>query len=193
MDVEYEVPDEAKIPAANIYDIDLSDVSEQAPEVASEIIRLGELLRLGDETPEEFRLLCQLLFDYGKVSEAEHLLRANLEEGDENHALYLRLFGKAKEEEFLRAIEDFQTAFNTKIHHKESFGFLHTVYELDPLPVEEAPFPLFAEESCEVLFDYNEKDAITAHVENIELGGYVILQWIGGKWSVTEISGEDQR
>jgi hypothetical protein len=100
LDDEYEIPDEAKIPAANISDIDLSDITEQAPEVAAEIIRLGELLRLGDETPEEFRLLCQLLFDYGKVAEAEYLLQRNLEARDENHALYLRLFGRAKEEEF---------------------------------------------------------------------------------------------
>jgi hypothetical protein len=191
MDDEYEVPDEVKIPGFNIADIDLSDIAEQAPEVAAEITRIGELMHFGDETPEEFRLMCQLLFDYGGISDAEQLLRNNLEEGDETHALYLRLFGREKEEEFAKAIEDFQTAFKAKLRHKETSGFLNTAYELEPLPVEEAYHPLFAEESVEVWFTYSEIDAVTAHVENMELGGYVILQWVSGTWSVTEVSGDE--
>jgi hypothetical protein len=186
MDDEYEVPDEAKIPAANIADVDLSDIAEQAPEVAAEITRLGEFLRRGDETPEEFRRLCQLLFDNGKVSKAEYLLRRNLDEGDENHVLYLRLFGREKEAEFARAIEGFQAAFKAKLHHKKSFGFLYTAYELEPMSVEEAYHPLFAEETVEVWFDYSEKDVITAQVANMNLGGFIILQWTGGKWIITD-------
>jgi hypothetical protein len=188
MEDEYETPEEAKIYAFNIYDIDLSDIAERAPEVAAEIIRIGELMRFGDETPEEFRFMCQLLFDYGEISEAERILRNNLEEGDETHALYLRLFGRVKEEEFAKAIEDFQTFFRVKLRHKKTHGFLNTSYELEPIPVEEAYHPLFAGEPVEVWFIYSEIDAVTAQVDNMELGGYVILEWTGGKWSVTEIS-----
>ena len=180
MDDEYIIPDEAKIPAANIADVDLSDMAEHALEVAAEITRLGDLLRLGDETPEEFRRLCQLLFDQGKVAKAEYLLRRNLEEGDENHALYLRLFGRAKEEEFLRAIENFQTAFNAKLRHKESYGFLYRAYGPELCSVEEAPFPVFAE-ACEVRFDYSEEDAITAEVESLESGRWMTLKWFDDK------------
>jgi hypothetical protein len=188
MEDEYETPDEAKIPAATIADVDLLDIAEQTPEVYAEIIRLDDLLGRGDETPEEFRLLCQLLFNHGKVAKAEYLLRRNLEEGDENHALYLRLFGRAREQVFLRAIEDFQTAFNANLLHKESYGFLHRMYELESYSVEEAPFSVFADESCEVYFDYSEEDAVTAEVDSLESDRYVTLQWIGGKWIVTDQS-----
>lgn len=187
MDDECNIPDEAKIPAATIADMDLSDIAKQAPEVAAEITRLGDLLHRGEETPEEFRLLCQILFEQGKVSKAEYLLRRNLEEGDENHALYLRLFGRVKEQEFSRAIQDFQTAFKANLHHKESYSFLHSVYELEPFSLEEAPFPVFAE-ACEVGFYYSEQDAVTAEVDGLESDRYVTLNWFGDKWIVTDQS-----
>jgi hypothetical protein len=98
------------IPAANIGDTDLIALAQTIPDAATGIARLEALMNRGEETKEEFRRLCQLLFDVGSIAAAEYLLRRNLDDY-EGKALYTRLFGTAKQEEFDAAIEAFECQF----------------------------------------------------------------------------------
>src|SRR5262245_58399644 len=106
--------DRFAIPAANIGDTDLVALAQTNPAAAKEIARLEGLMNRGEETNEEFLHLCRLLFDVGSVAASEILLRRNLDYY-EGHALYVRLHGTAKQEEFAAAIEAFKSQFDVDL------------------------------------------------------------------------------
>lgn len=100
--------DPSKIPAATIQDVDLSSAD---PTVAAEIIRLGNLMEWGKETPEQFVELIGLLVRAGHSEKTEYLLRRNLEVVADSPGLYLELFGSVRPDEFAAAVESFQRQF----------------------------------------------------------------------------------
>src|SRR5262245_57493169 len=106
--------DRHKIPAANIGDTDLEALARTNPTAAKEIARIEDLMNHGEETKEEFLKLCQLLFDVGSAVASEYLLRRNLDYY-EGRALYVRLFGTTKQEEFQTAIEAFKSQFDVDL------------------------------------------------------------------------------
>lgn len=89
----------------------------------------------GEETDEEFRQLCQLLYDVGCVAKSDELLRANATEGDNNHALYMRLHGANAEIQFNQAVDCFQRQFGVALTRQRSPRYLNVVYSSKPLSV----------------------------------------------------------
>ena len=125
--------DAGAIPAANIGDTDLVVVAQTRPAVAKEIARLEDLMNRGEETKEEFLRLCQLLFDVGSIVASEYLLRRNLD-CYEGHALYVRLFGTTRQDEFNAAIEAFESQFDLKLKLLAEKDFLVSAFRADGGP-----------------------------------------------------------
>src|SRR3954447_19813797 len=121
------------IPAANIGDTDLVALAQTNPAAAKEIARLEDLMNRGEETKEEFLKLCQLLFDAGSVAASELLLRRNLDYY-EGHALYARLFGTERQEEFDAAIEAFESQFDLELVLVAEEDFLVSTFRADGGP-----------------------------------------------------------
>src|SRR5438128_8649027 len=138
------------IPAANIGDTDLSALAKTNPDAAKEIARLEDLMNRGEETKEEFRRLCQLLFDVGSVGAAEILLRRNLDYY-EGRALYTQLFGTAKQEEFDAAIEAFKSQFNLELVLVTQNDFLISTFHADGGAPRSDAFALLSR-PCEIEF-----------------------------------------
>jgi hypothetical protein len=150
------------IPAANIGDTDLVALAQTNPAAAKDIARLEDLMNHGEETKEEFLQLCQLLFDVGSVKASEYLLRRNLDYY-EGHALYLRLFGTARQEEFDAAIEAFKSQFNVDLVVIAEKDFLVSKYRSEGGPPRSDDFALLSR-PCEIKFGYIEQDTIEADV-----------------------------
>lgn len=167
--------EEGAIPAANIEDVDMESVAQRDPAAAQEIAELATLLGQGEETEEQFRRLCQVLYELDEKAEAEYLLRRNLEEGDENHKLYLQLFGTLKIDELRAAINAFEAQFEAKLEFIEKLGFLDETYRCSKLTLFEGP--------CEVRFDYAEKNVITADACS-DGDDYLILHWKIKLWEI---------
>src|SRR4051794_32325962 len=121
--------DRGAIPAASIGDTDLLALAQTNPALAKEIACLEDLMNRGVETKEEFLRLCQLLFDAGSVEASEYLLRRNLDYY-EGQALYLRLFGTTRQEEFRTAIEAFKSQFDVDLVLIAEKSFLVTKFRL---------------------------------------------------------------
>jgi hypothetical protein len=115
------------IPAANIGDTDLVAIALTHPEQAKEIGHLAHLMENGRDTHEEFVRLCQLLCDVGENSVAEILLRRNMD-GPSDVAIYRRLFGPGKENEFAAAVSAFQLQFNLTLSLVTEDDFLVTTF-----------------------------------------------------------------
>jgi len=175
------------IPAANIGDTDLAALAQTNPEAAKEIGRLEELMNRGEETKEEFLRLCQLLFDVGSIAASEYLLRRNLNYY-EGHALYQRLFGTGKQEEFEDAIEAFKSQFGLELALVAQNDFLVSTFHSGGGPPRSDAFALLLK-PCEIRFDYIEQEKIEAEVTLLDPGRDVfdadecmLLSFVQGVW-----------
>src|SRR5262249_5604120 len=154
--------DAGAIPAATIGDTDLVALAQTNPAAAKEIARLEDLMNRGEETKEEFLQLCQLLFDVGSVEASEYLLRRNLDYY-EGRALYVRLFGTARQEEFDVAIEAFKSQFDVDLVLIAERDFLVSTFRSHGSPSRSDAFALLSR-PCEIKFSYIEQDTIEADV-----------------------------
>jgi hypothetical protein len=175
------------IPAANIGDTDLVALAQTNPAAAREIARLNDLMNRGEETKEEFLQLCQLLFDVGSVDASEYLLRRNLDYYA-GHALYLRLFGTARQEEFDAAIEAFKSQFNVDLVLMAEKDFLISKFRSGSGQRRSDAFALLSR-PCEIMFGYIEQDKIEAQVTLFAPGRTVldadecmVLFFVNGIW-----------
>ncbi|MCE9547170.1 MAG: hypothetical protein K8T25_16980 [Planctomycetia bacterium] len=177
------------IPAANIGDIDLEVLAQTDPESAREIARLDALMNLGEESKEEFRRLCKLLFDAGSVAAAEILLRRNLDYY-EGEALYLQLFGSTKEDEFVFAMEAFKSQFEIDLVLEKENQFLVSTYHSGGGPPRWDDFRLLSQ-PCEIKFGYFEQDKIEADITLLDPGRDIfradeclLLFFVNGVWEI---------
>jgi hypothetical protein len=137
--------DPTKIPAATVQDVDLSDAD---PALAAEVRRLGDLIELGRETPDEFARLVRLLVEASQRAKAEYLLRRNYEVAVGGLGLYRELFGTGKADEFAAAVEAFGTQFGVRLEFIASRHFLEGDYRVNPGPPRADEFALLGE-PCE--------------------------------------------
>ena len=170
--------DDYIIPAASIADVDLAAIAKQDPAAAKEIVRLGDLLANGEETDEDILALCQLLHDFGEQAEAEHLLRRSLEYS-ESQALYARLFGTVKQEEFHASIEAFKSEFNVELEFVKRLDFLDEVYAISQNAGQDDRVVAIGNT---VNFSYVLKETIEAVVEEQSSRECLMLQWVNGTW-----------
>jgi hypothetical protein len=181
--------DRYAIPAANIGDTDLVALAQTNPAAAKEIARLEDLMNRGQETRKEFLQLCQLLFDVGSVAASELLLRRNLDYY-EGHALYVRLFGTAKQEEFHAAIEAFKSQFDVDLVLIAEKDFLVSVFHTDGGPPRFDDFDLLSR-PCEIKFGHIEQDNVEAVVTLLDPGREIfdadecmLLFSVNGVWEL---------
>lgn len=174
--------DPSAIPAATIQDVDLSAAD---PALAAQIRRLGDLMDRGAETPEQFAELVRLLVRAGQVRKAEYLLRRNLVAAADGPALYRKLFGTARPDEFAAAVERFQSQFRVELEFVSSSGLLDGLYRVRPGPPRSDAFRLLGE-PCEVQIDYSDPDVVTADVWGESDEDYLLLRWVAGAWRLVE-------
>jgi hypothetical protein len=179
--------DAGAIPAANIGDTDLVALAQTNPAAAKEIARLEELMNRGEETKEEFLRLCQLLFNVGSVEVSEYLLRRNLDYY-EGHALYIRLFGTARQDEFNVAIEAFKSQFDLELTLVAEKYFLVSTFRTEGGPARFDTFALLSR-PCEIKIGYIEQDTIEADVilfapgrDVIDANECMVLFFVNGVW-----------
>lgn len=166
------------IPAASIANINIGAIESRSRKAACEIRRLGNLMEKGEDTKEDLGQLIQLLFEMDEKTEAEYLLRRNLEIGEESHTLYLKLFGKQKIKLFREAIAGFATQFHTELAIREESDFLDETYLLPPYQT----IPPLPSGPCEVRFDFSERDFVSSDVCQLEGNEYVVLKWVEDQW-----------
>lgn len=170
--------DRSAIPAATVQDVDLSAAD---PMLTAEILRLGELMERGDETPEQFADLIRLLIRAGHPRKAEYLLRRNLEVVADGPRLYQELFGTGRPDEFTASVEGFRRQFEVGLEFISSRGFLDALYRVLPGPPRSDVFRLLGE-PCEVRIEYSDPDAVVADVSSLSSEEYLLLRWVGGAW-----------
>ncbi len=179
------------IPAANIGDTDLVALAQTNPLAATEIARLEDLMNRGEETKEEFRQLCHLLFDVGSVAASEYLLRRNLDYY-EGGPLYLQLFGTARQEEFDAAIEAFKSQFDLELALVSEKAFLVSTFRADGGPPRSDAFELLSR-PCDIKFGYIEQGKIEADVtlldperEAFDADECMLLFFMNGVWELAD-------
>jgi hypothetical protein len=183
--------DRFAIPAANIGDTDLVALARTNPAAAKEIARLEDLMNRGEETKEEFLQLCQLLFDVGSIAASEILLRRNLDYY-EGHALYVRLHGTAKQEEFATAIEAFKSQFEVDLVLIAEKEFLISLFRSDGGPQRFDDLGLLSR-PCEIKFGYIEQEKVEADVtlldprrEVFDADECLLLFFVNGVWELAD-------
>lgn len=183
--------DRYAIPAANIGATDLVALAQTNPAAAKEISRLEDFMNRGKETKAQFLQLCQLLFDVGPIAASEILLRRNLDYY-EGHALYVRLHGTAKQEEFATAIEAFKSHFEVDLVLMEEKDFLISLYRTDGGPPRFDDLGLLSR-PCKIKFGYIEQDKVEADVTLLDPGGEdfdadecLLLFFVNGVWEVAD-------
>ena len=183
--------DRYAIPAANIGDTDLVALAQTNPAAAKEITRIEDLMNRGEETKEEFLQLCQLLFAVGSIAASEILLRRNLD-CYEGHALYFRLHGTAKQEEFAAAIEGFKSQFKVDLVLIAEKDFLISLFRSDGGPQRFDDLDLLSR-PCEIKFGYIEQDKVEADVTLLDLGREVfdadeclLFFFVNGVWEIAD-------
>jgi hypothetical protein len=182
---------EHAIPAANIGDTHLIALARTNPDAAKEIARLEALMNRGEETDDDFLRLCQLLFDVGSVAAAELLLRRNLDYY-QGEALYARLFGTAKQEEFDAAIEAFTLQFSLDVVLVAQREFLVAVFHTHGGPPRSGAFALLSK-PCEIRFGYIEPEKVEADIVLLDPGRTVfdaeeclLLFFVNGVWEIAD-------
>jgi hypothetical protein len=178
------VDDRFAIPAATIQDLDLSLAD---PALAAEIRRLGALIEHGEETPEQFARIVELLVQAGHTQKAEYVLRRNQDVVANGPALYDQLFGRQKPTEFEAAIDAFRVQFGVRLQLVDSPGFLEAVYHSAPGPLA-SDRPILLGQACEVAFAYAQPHMIEAEVSCLADDAFLQLNWVNGKWSGSPIS-----
>ena len=180
------------IPAASIGDIDLDAVAQNNPTAAKEIARLKDLMGRGEETPEEFCILCELLYDVGETANSEYLLRRNLDEDDPSHDLYFKLFGNDKPDEFDNAIESFKSQFNVSLTFVEKNDFLDTTFNSSDGPPRSDIFELLSN-PCEIRFGFTRQDKIECDITKLNsrrdahrIGESLFMFFVNGVWEIAD-------
>jgi len=130
----------------------------------------------------------------GSVAASEILLRRNLEYY-EGHALYVRLHGTAKQEEFAAAIETFKSQFDLALELVAEKDFLISVYRSDGCPPRFDDLGLLSK-PCEIKFGYIEQDKVEADVTLLDPGREVfnadeilLLFFVNGVWELADPMG----
>ena len=179
------------IPAANIGNVDLGALAEKHPIAAKEIARLASLMYRGDETPDEFRRLCQMLFEVGATADSEYLLRRNVSDANDA-ALYAKLFGTTKQGDFDTAVAAFECQFEIELSLVEQHDFLVCKYHSNGCPPRDDAFRLLSR-PCEVEIAYIERDQIEAEIvidepsrTVFDLGECLSLSFINGVWEIVD-------
>jgi hypothetical protein len=172
--------DQTEIPAATVQDVDLSDAD---PALAAEVRRLGDLMELGHETPDEFARLVRVLVEAGQRAKGEYLLRRNYEVALGGLGIYRELFGTEKPDEFAAAVEAFGTQFGVRLEFIASRHFLEGDYRVNPGPPRADEFALLRE-PCEVRFDFAGPDFVAADVTKESDQRYQLLRWVRGVWEL---------
>lgn len=182
---------EYAIPAASIGDTDLDAVARSNPDAAKEIARLEDLMNRGEETKDEFLCLCQLLFDVGSVAAAEILLRRNLDYY-EGEALYTKLFGTEKQDEFAAAIHAFESQFNIQLSRTENNDFLVSTFHSVGGPPRSEDLELLTQ-PCEIKIGYIEQDKIEADIvlldperEVFSADECLCMYFVNGVWEIAD-------
>jgi hypothetical protein len=174
--------DPSPIPGATVQDVDLSGIP---PATAAQILRLGQVMERGDETPEQMAQLVRLLHQAGFGAKSEYLLRRNMETVADGLALYRELHGTEKPDAFAAAIEAFADQFSLDLRFVEERDFLDRLYRTTPRAARFDEFRLLSG-PCEVRFDYASADAVEADVSGLADEEYMILRWINGVWEAAE-------
>jgi hypothetical protein len=176
------------IPAANIGNTDLVALALTDPAAAKEIARLEDLMNRGEESKEEFLRLCQLLYDVGSREAAEILLRRNLDHY-EGEALYLRLFGTTKPDEYAAAIETFKSQFGVELRLVKQDDFLVKTFHSDGGPVRSDSFAVLSN-PCVIKIGHIERDRVEADVTPLDadrdvfdLEECLLLFFVDGAWT----------
>jgi hypothetical protein len=179
------------IPAASIGDTDLDAVAQSNPAAAKEIARLEALMNRGEESKDDFLRLCQLLFDVGSVAAAEILLRRSLDYY-EGEALYTRLFGTTKQDEFDCAIQAFESQFNLQLSLTEKNDFLVSTFHANGGPPRSDDFELLTH-PCEIKIGYIEQDKIEADIvlldperEVFSADECLFMYFVNGVWEIAD-------
>lgn len=184
------------IPAANIGNVDLVAIAEKHPVAAKEISRLATLMYRGDETPDEFRRLCELLFEVGATVDSEYLLRRNVSDAVDE-ALYAELFGTSKREDFDAAVAAFRCQFEIELSLVQEHDFLVCKFRSVGCRRRDDAFRLLSC-PCEVEIGFIERDRIEAEIVLDEPGRTVFnqdeclsLNFISGVWEIVEPIDQD--
>ncbi|WP_425614708.1 hypothetical protein NA78x_004583 [Anatilimnocola sp. NA78] len=135
-----------------------------------------------------------MLFDVGSVAASEILLRRNLDY-HEGHALYLRLFGTAKQEEFQAAIDAFKSQFDVDLVLHAEKNFLVSVFHTNGGQTRFDDFALLSR-PCEIKFGYIEQDKVEADVTLLDPGRevfdadeFILLFFLNGVWKLADSTG----
>jgi hypothetical protein len=148
----------------------------------------------GKATERDFLGLVKLLHRVGCPTEAEYLLRTNLlvfAEDDQppyedkaRLAVYVELFGTAKQEEFAVGIAAFSKQFSAKLTHaRRDVSFWHG-YNIKPRRACLGRYGL-RDEPCYVNFEYQAKDCIEAQMWSSKSEDRLIfLGWAQGAWEI---------
>ena len=88
------------------------------------------LMNRGKETKDEFLRLCQLLVDVGSRQKI-FFRNLNYYEGE---ALYTKLLGTTKQDEFDAAIQAFKSRFNVQLSRTENDELLVSIFRIDGGP-----------------------------------------------------------
>lgn len=183
--------DDYLIPAASIGDVDFDELERTNPDAAREIRRINSLMINGEDSKAEFLRLCRLLFDVGKHTASEYLLRRNLD-CYEGAALYGELFGSAKEDEFNVAIDAFRVQFEVELNHIRDEAFLVRYYHAVNCPARFDDLRLLSQ-PCEIKFGYIERDKIEADIMLLDPGRDVfkardclLLFFVNGVWEIVD-------
>lgn len=172
---------------------DLGAIEAADPSALVALRRFEKLQCKRKATERDFVDLVKLLHRAGCSTEAEYFLRCNLlvakderspyEDDKDRLALYVELFGTAKQEEFAAAIAAFSEQFAAKLTRGAGTTFwlgYHTVPR-------RACFSKYRmrNEPCIVRFEYEQRATIEAWLECLsDPDQLLVLRWVNGVWEI---------
>jgi hypothetical protein len=186
--------DESAIAAVAMPLLDVDAIEGADPSALVALRQFEGRWAAGKATRRDFLDLVKLLHRIGCSTDAEYLLRINLlvaSEEDESLseekdrlALYMELFGAAKQEEFAAAISAFSKQFSAKLTNGAGSTFLagfHTV----PRSACLKKYRL-RNEQCYIRFEYEKKDFVEGQLESVKPDSdqLVFLRWVGVVWEI---------
>lgn len=157
---------------------------------AAEYARVTALIyRDEDEMWADLIQLVKLLHRVGCTREADSLLRANLLVRESGRAIYVELFGTAKQDEFSTVIDAFAAQFFAELEPAGSHGLFYRWYLTKPQHNCLRQYRL-RDEPCSVVFNYDGNSAagddyFQAEIQSLKLDDQLIfLRWIKGSWEI---------
>ncbi len=190
-----------QIPAASIGEVDFETLSKMHPKEAAEILRIEALMDQGLESHGDFLKLCELLNAFGDSSQAEFLLRRNIntDYGSEDIDKYFELFGMSKWDELSKSVEHFEQQLQLELIEIEADeDFMVLTYRTEGSPDGAKQCGLLAG-PCYVDIQYTNKDFVVADImqsgaDEDDLGNEEMRQamvfseevWISAPFSILE-------